>query len=82
MNYYLGLEKPKTIRYIEKFDEYGIIINGGSSQILIEYCPWCGKRLPTSKRNEWFRELEKIGIDDPGVKDIPSKFKTNEWYIN
>jgi len=26
--------------------EYGLIIHdGGRSKILIQYCPWCGKRL-------------------------------------
>ena len=38
--------------YDKKFDEYGIIIHdGGESFISIDYCPWCGKKLPASKRN-------------------------------
>jgi len=34
-----------------QFDEYGIIIHdGGSSYSLIHYCPWCGTKLPKTKR--------------------------------
>lgn len=33
-------------------DEYGIIIHdGGSSFSVITYCPWCGAKLPESKRD-------------------------------
>lgn len=28
-------------------DEYGIVIHdGGSSYSVIQYCPWCGTKLP------------------------------------
>lgn len=38
------------IVYIPKFDEYGIIIHdGGESSKGIEFCPWCGDKLPTQK---------------------------------
>jgi hypothetical protein len=41
------------INYWQKYNEYGIIIHdGGSSQIHIHYCPWCGSKLPESKRDE------------------------------
>ena len=34
------------IRYNEKHDDYGLIIHdGGSSCILINYCPYCGHEL-------------------------------------
>jgi hypothetical protein len=39
------------IYYSAKFDEYGIIIHdGGSSFIVISFCPWCGTKLPESRR--------------------------------
>lgn len=67
--------------YIDKFDEYGIIVHdGGESFIGIQYCPWCGKKLPDSKREEWFRQLEKLGFDSPLEEDIPEKYKTGAWY--
>ena len=40
-----------AIDFIAKFREYGILVrDGGSSSILISYCPWCGVRLPDSQR--------------------------------
>lgn len=81
MEYYLDME-DKIIEYFPQFDEYGIpLCDGGNSHILIFSCPWCGKKLPESKRNEWFDELEKLGIDEPMFNDsIPEKYKTSEWY--
>jgi hypothetical protein len=62
------------IYYSSMFREYGIIIHdGGQSYITITYCPWCGKKLPTSMRNKWFEELAKSGIIDQFGKDIPKK---------
>lgn len=69
------------IYYSEKFDEYGIIIHdGGPSFSKISHCPWCGFKLPESKRDRWFDELEAQGFDDPFEQEIPSKYTTGEWY--
>lgn len=39
------------IYYSEQSNEYGIIVHdGGSSFILVNYCPWCGTKLPKSAR--------------------------------
>jgi hypothetical protein len=39
------------IAYVPDADEYGIIIHdGGTSYARIEYCPWCGAKLPESIR--------------------------------
>jgi hypothetical protein len=67
----------------QRFDEYGIIIHdGGHSYLLISYCPWCGKKLPESKRDLWFETLRKLGFDNPVVQVIPEKFKSDKWYKN
>ncbi|HJX48173.1 MAG TPA: hypothetical protein VJ375_10015 [Gaiellaceae bacterium] len=35
------------------YREYGLIVHdGGSSMIVIDYCPFCGARLPESLRAE------------------------------
>ncbi|RZU40289.1 DUF6980 family protein [Edaphobacter modestus] len=48
-----------AIIYNSKFDEYGIpVLDGGSSYITLEFCPWCGAKLPPSKRDEYFGRLE------------------------
>ena len=69
------------LEYIPKYDEYGILVHdGGTSKITIEYCPWCGAKLPDSKRDKWFEELETLGITNPGQQEIPKEYDTDEWY--
>jgi hypothetical protein len=71
------------ISYLPKFDEYGLIVHGGgSSSIFINHCPWCGEKLPESKRDLWFERLEALGYDNPSEQDIPNEFLTDEWYKN
>jgi len=54
------------IYYNKKFDEFGVIIHASEGEyILINYCPWCGRKLPDSKRELLLAELEKRGINEP-----------------
>lgn len=46
---------------------------------LISYCPICGEELPTSLREEWFAELEQLGID-PLNDPIPEPYKDGSWW--
>ncbi len=70
------------IDYSLLFDEYGIIVHdGGSSSMTIAFCPWCGTRLPESKRDRWFDELAALGFDEPLEQDIPEGFRTVAWYL-
>ncbi|WP_419880834.1 DUF6980 family protein [Peribacillus sp. B-H-3] len=73
---------PDTlIFYSSKFDEYGLIVHdGGSSCIDISFCPWCGTKLPLSKRELWFDTLERLGYEDPFEQDITEDFNSNKWY--
>ncbi len=72
------------IYYNNVFDEYGIIIHdGGSSYISISHCPFCGKRLPESKRERYFNILENdLNYSDEAILDneIPEEFKSDEWW--
>jgi len=72
----------KLIAYTRIFDEYGLVIHdGGSASALINFCPWCGIKLPNSRRDEWFDRLEKMGFHYPLTDNtIPSEFKTDAWY--
>jgi len=59
MNYYTQFRYPKheslsewpvevdtLIYFSKKRKRYGIVVqDGGGSFVLIEYCPWCGKKL-------------------------------------
>jgi hypothetical protein len=68
------------VRYVPKYDEYGLIVHdGGSSMIRISFCPWCGARFAPSKRDRWFDELERRGID-PQSDTVPSEFLTESWW--
>ena len=82
MKYFLNNNEPyRIIQYSNRSDEYGIVIyDGGNSSIIINYCPWCGKELPKSKRDKWFDELEKLGFLNPLEEDIPIEFKSNLWW--
>ncbi|GLV52262.1 hypothetical protein TBS_28280 [Thermobispora bispora] len=62
-----------------RFQEYGLIVrDGGRSFIEIHYCPWCGSRLPESRRDRWFAELEQRGID-PWTDEIPPEYQDDRW---
>lgn len=73
-----------VISYSETFDEYGLIIHdGGPSSYDINFCPFCGSKLPESKRDQWFDELEALGFDSPLFDDdIPEKYKSGAWREN
>jgi len=75
-------ECPDNLIWFDsKFNEYGLIIHdGGESYVEINYCPWCGCKLPKSKRELWFNTLEKLGYNDPVEQDIPEDFKSDKWY--
>ena len=69
------------VQYLPKFDEYGLIIHdGGSSIISIGFCPWCGARLPESKRDRWFDELAALGLNDPSEQEIPERYMSDAWF--
>jgi hypothetical protein len=55
------------------------VLDGGNSNILIHFCPWCGNKLPESLRSEWFAEFKRRNIDPYG-DDIPPKFSDERWY--
>jgi hypothetical protein len=89
----MHLSQPKTmpngeddpdiiVKYEEVFDEYGKpIYDGGSSMIRIHFCPWCGSKLRSSKRELWYEELSKLGFDD-NFDNIPEKYQSDKWWRN
>jgi len=77
------LSVDNLIYYSDIFNEYGLIIHdGGESYLKIDYCPWCGTKLPNSERDNWFDLLESLGYDSPLEQEIPQKFKSSEWRLN
>ena len=66
------LQKGRTISTVTKSQK-------------IDYCPWCGKKLPTDLTNRWFEILEKeYHLDDPRSKEqkklVPAEFHTDKWW--
>ena len=40
------VEEENSIVFVPKTKEYGVPIrDGGSSFLIMKYCPWCGKEL-------------------------------------
>lgn len=80
------LEDPRiNIYYSPKFREYVTHLLNSPAKQCYFYCPWCGKKLPDSLRDEYFESLEKeYGIDDPfdkkQAKQVPEEFKSDEWW--
>ena len=76
------IDEEKSIVFLPEFREYGVPIrDGGSSFLEIEYCPWCGCRLPGSLREEYFDLLEKSGITYPCPKDqLPEAMRSEKWW--
>ena len=81
-----GIEgEDPVLWYSSRFREYLLpISDGGTSGIIIEYCPWCGNKLPDSLRSRWFDELESMGIDVVLGDDsnIPSEYLSEKWWKN
>lgn len=77
------------IEYTPRFRTYGLIVGSSTIQRL-DYCPWCGTKLPESLRDLWFETLEKlmgetiydIAFDSNRFGEIPQKFQSEEWWAN
>jgi hypothetical protein len=68
------------ITYSPRFREFGIrVLDGGSSAILLLFCPWSGTKFPDSLRDAWFEELARRGVDPHG-DNIPEEFLDARWY--
>ena len=73
-------EGEVALLYLPEFREYGIqILDGGSSFQEIYYCPWCGKKLPSSLRDQWFDRMEELGYEW-GDENIPTKYLSDKWW--
>ncbi|GKQ35915.1 DUF6980 family protein [Streptomyces sp. A012304] len=68
-----------VVGFDARFQEYGLIVHdGGMSSVGIVFCPWCGTRLPESRRDGWFDALEARGVD-PWEDEIPAEFQDGGW---
>lgn len=75
---------PRTaIKYGPIFREYYL---KGEEGMMIDYCPWCSRKLPISLRETFFEVLEdeyKIETDIGECfekENLPPEFRTDEWW--
>ena len=74
-----------SIKYDPKIRKYYLESLNGPYIRSLEFCSWCGSKLPKSLKDEWFDILEQeYGLDDPGWPEqeqkMPVEFKTDEWW--
>lgn len=70
-----------AIDYIPHLREYGIhVLDGGDSIQQIFFCPWCGKQLPQSLRDEWLEKVWGLGFE-PGDQGIPGEMMDERWWM-
>jgi hypothetical protein len=69
----------KRIYWSVIFEEYGLICQPSAEILHIKHCPFCGKQLPNSRRNEWFERLEAEGWKTWG-DPIPERMLSIDWW--
>lgn len=73
-------EKEQIMRYQKSTRIFGIFVKDSVIQT-IQYCPWCGRKLPKQLGQELasiiFDGLNLDSYDDPRM---PEEFKTDEWW--
>lgn len=78
------LEKEEaSIVYNDRHREYGILsrwdYNESVSKHSIDYCPWCGAKLPPGLSKQWFGLLEELGLE-PEDPRVPKDMKSDAWW--
>jgi hypothetical protein len=71
------------LEYRPTFREFGIKLVGSGGLQLIDYCPWCGTKLPKELCKEWDDILRKEYHKNPDkimVEEAPAEMQTDEWW--
>ena len=75
-----------VLHYSPKYREYGVTVPQSTGCMLMDYCMFCGKKLPQSLRVPWFDTLEQeYNLESPYEEDkkrVPKEFLTDEWWKN
>lgn len=80
-----GSPAEKPIVYCRRFDEYILSLPENCDVgMILYYCPWCGKKLPESKRRKWFDELDSMGIEFSlfDTDQVPPSYLSDAWWKN
>lgn len=70
-------EEDFPLIYKPKYRQYGILYFDQRSYVRIEFCPFCGQKLPESLRDEYFARLEEMGLS---LENAPPEMRTDEWW--
>jgi hypothetical protein len=71
------------VLYIPVLDGFSLSVRDGpgcsaNSGIPIEHCSWCARRLPGSRREEYFTRLEQLGLDL--FDELPEELRRDRWW--
>lgn len=71
--------------YNAAFRTWGIEYRSGygGGKLLLDYCPWCGERLPSRLTDVWFDRMDSMGIDADLSMDnpaIPDEMRDERWW--
>lgn len=75
------VQSNSGVSYDERFDTYEIQVGGDRSGRILQtlfFCLSCGAPMPKSRREEWFDEIEKLGID-PFGDAVPEEHQSDAW---
>lgn len=75
-------DRRVPIEYNPIMREYDILLRHSSARQGIDYCPWCGTKLPESLRDLYFETLEKLFGEDFSRDNAPTEFQSDEWWKN
>jgi hypothetical protein len=73
------VQSNSGVEYDLRFGDYSIAVDAEAKiRQQLFFCLWCGAELPPSRRDDWFDQLERRGVD-PWGQDVPEEFRTDAW---
>jgi hypothetical protein len=67
-----------ALEYDPRWREYTIAYLSDGSVQHIEWCPFCGSRLPPSLGDAWLARRDELGIE-PG-DEVPPDMRDDRWW--
>lgn len=75
--------RNRVIDWIASWNEYRIpIAYDGYASTPIQFCPFCGSGLGSSKKDQWYQQLYALGYSDPGEQVLPEQYVSDAWWRN
>lgn len=74
-------EGKVAIGYMERFREFYISLPRTNACQLIHFCPWTGKPLPASVRDQYFEVLENPNLTPYAVRKLKREMAGEAWWI-